>query len=161
MNGDFQMSRAFDWNARDRNGYQLTAWVAAYSLNLAIACFITYWIITRLPSGLIATCVSLALCQTYLMIFPFTPLGMAALLGLGALVMAALRRAADIATTNPETAWQQPMLRLVDSVFGIAVGVVCKWSGSYLFFWAKRALGFADAGAAQIGLGHSDEQLRH
>ena len=23
MNGDSQMSRAFDWNARDRNGYQL------------------------------------------------------------------------------------------------------------------------------------------
>ena len=98
---------------------------------------------------------------------------MAALLGIGALVMAALRRRADIVTTgitttvvmvvaamNPETAWQQPMLRLVDSVFGIAVGVVCKWSGSYLFFWAERELGFADAGAAQIGLGRSDEQLR-
>ena len=93
MNSDSQMSRAFDWNARDRNGHKLAAWDAAYSL--AIACFITYWIITRLPSGLIATCVSFALCQTYLLIFPFTPLGMAALLGLGAL--AALRRGADIA----------------------------------------------------------------
>ena len=209
MNGDSQMSRAFDWNARDLNGYKLTAWDAAYSLNLAIACFITYLIITRLLSGfvdqasdflggmwavvavvfvfgdtreqalhagaarLIATLVSFALCQTYLLIFPFTAFGMAALLGIGALVMAALRRRADIVTTgitttvvmvvaamNPETAWQQPMLRLVDSVFGIAVGVVCKWSGSYLFFWAERELGFADAAAAQIGLGHSDEQLR-
>jgi len=156
------MSRAFDWNARDRNGYKLTAWDAAYSL--AIACYITYWITTRLPSGLIATCVSFALCQAYLVIFPFTPLGMAALLGLGALVMAALRRRADIATTAitttvvmvvaAMTAWLQPMLRLIiDSVFGIAVGVVCKWSGSYLFCWAERELGFADAGAAQNWLG--------
>ncbi len=171
MNGDCQMSRAFDWNARDRNGYKLTAWDAACSL--AIACFIPYWIITRLPSGLIATCVSFALCQTYLLIFPFTPLGMAALLGLGALVMAALRRRTDIATTgttttivmvvaamNPDTAWQQPMLRLVDSLFGITVGVVCKWSGSYQFSWAERELGFADAASAQIGLGRPDEQLR-
>ena len=45
-------------------------------------------------------------------------------------MMAALGRRADIATMNPETAWQQPMLRLIDSVFGIAVGVVCKWSSS-------------------------------
>ena len=189
---------------------RLTAWDAAYSLNLAIACFITYLIVTRLLSGfvdqasdflggmwavvavvfvfrdtreqalhagaarLIATFVSFALCQTYLLIFPFTAFGMAALLGIGALVMAALHRRADIVTTgitttvvmvvaamNPETAWQQPMLRLVDSVFGIAVGVVCKWSGSYLFFWAERELGFADAASAQFGLGHSDEQLRH
>jgi len=162
VNGDSQMSRAFDWNARDRNGHKLAAWDAAYSL--AIACYITYWITTRLPSGLIATCVSFALCQAYLVIFPFTPLGMAALLGLGALVMAALRRRADIATTAitttvvmvvaAMTAWLQPMLRLIiDSVFGIAVGVVCKWSGSYLFCWAERELGFADAGAAQNWLG--------
>ena len=158
MNGDSQMSRAFDWNARDRNGHKLAAWDAAYSL--AIACYITYWITTRLPSGLIATRVSFALCQTYLLIFPFTPLGMAALLGLGALVMAALGRRADIAVMNPETAWRQPMLRLIDSVFGIAVGVVCKWSGSYQFCWAEREVGFADAAAAQIELGHSHEQLR-
>ena len=63
-----------------------------------------------------------------------------------------------VAAMNPETAWRQPMLRLIDSVFGIAVGVVCKWSGSYQFSWAERELGFADAAAAQMG--HSDEQMR-
>src|SRR5271166_5361268 len=206
---DTRMTRDRSAALRNPNDYRFTAWDAAYSLNLAIACFITYLIITRLLSGfvdqasdflggmwavvavvfvfrdtreqalhagamrLIATFVSFALCQTYLLIFPFTAFGMAALLGIGALVMAALRRRADIVTTgitttvvmvvaamNPETAWQQPMLRLVDSVFGIAVGVVCKWSGSYLFFWAERELGFVDAASAQIGLGHSDEQLR-
>jgi hypothetical protein len=153
---------------------KFTTWDAAYTLNLAIASFITYWGITHLLSWfvdqgsdflggmwavvavvfvyrdtreqalragmerLIATCVSFALCQLYLLIFPFTAFGMAALLGLGALVMAALGRRADIVTTgitttvvmvvagmNPETAWQQPMLRLVDTVFGIAVGVIC------------------------------------
>jgi hypothetical protein len=123
---------------------------------------------------LIATCVSFALCQLYLLIFPFTPFGMAALLGLGALVMTILGRRADMVTTgitttvvmvvaamNPETAWQQPMLRLVDTLLGIAVGVICKWIGSYLFSLAERDLGRADAGVAQVGLAHSDEHLGH
>ena len=167
MNDASQTTRDADQNGWDPSSYKLTAWAAAYSLNLAVACFITYWIITRLLSGfvdqasdflggmwavvavvfvfrdtreqalragrdrLFATCVSFALCQLYLLIFPFTPLGMAALLGLGALLMAALGRRADIVTTgittvvvmvvaamSPETAWQQPILRLIDSVFG-------------------------------------------
>ncbi len=88
--------------------------------------------------------------------------------------MAALRRRADYVTTgittsvvtvvaamSPENAWQQPLLRLIDTLFGIAIGVVCKWSGSYLFSLAERDLGRADTGAAQIGLAHSDEHLRH
>lgn len=99
---------------------------------------------------------------------------MAALLGLGAFVMAALGRRGDIVTTgitttvvmvvaamNPETAWQQPMLRLIDTLFGIAIGVVCKWSGSYLFSLAKGDAGRADTGAAQVGLAHSNEHPRH
>ena len=99
---------------------------------------------------------------------------MAALLGLGALVMTVLRRRADIVTTgitttvvmvvaamNPETAWQQPMLRLVDTLFGIAIGVVCKWIGSYVFALAERELGRAASGVAQIGLTQSDRQVRH
>lgn len=109
---------------------------------------------------LIATCVSFALRQAYLLVFPFTPLGMAALVGLGALIMAALGRRADIVTTgittavvmvvagmNSETAWRQPKLRLADTLFGIAVGVACKWIGSALFILAARGLGRADAGA--------------
>jgi uncharacterized membrane protein YccC len=210
VNDASQMTRDADRIAWDPNGYKLTRWDSAYSLNLAVACFITYWIVTRLLSGfvdqasdflggmwavvavvfvfrdtreqalragkdrLFATCVSFALCLPYLLIFPFTPFGMAALLGLGALVMAALRRRADIVTTgittavvmvvaamSPETAWQQPLLRLVDTLFGIAIGVVCKWSGSYLFSLAERDAGRADTGDAQVGLAQSNEHPRH
>jgi uncharacterized membrane protein YccC len=81
----------------------------------------------------------------YLLVFPFTPVGLAALLGIGTLIMAALGRRDDIVTTgittavvmvvaamSPQTAWQQPLLRLVDTVVGIALGVTFKWIGSYL-----------------------------
>jgi uncharacterized membrane protein YccC len=166
---------------------ELTAWDVVYSLNMAIACLITYWIITYLLSAfvdqasdllggmwavvavvfvfrdtraralssgiarLIATCVSFALCLPYLLVFPFTPVGLAAVLGIGTLIMAALGRRDDIVTTgitttvvmvvaamNPQDAWQQPLLRLVDTVVGIALGVTCKWFGSYLFYLGER-----------------------
>ena len=100
---------------------------------------------------LIATCVSFALCLPYLLIFPFTPVGLAALLGISTLIMAVLGRRDDIVTTgitttvvmvvaamSPNEAWQQPLLRLFDTVVGIALGVVCKWIGSYLFFLGER-----------------------
>jgi uncharacterized membrane protein YccC len=96
---------------------------------------------------LIATCVSFALCLIYLWFFPFTPLGMAALLGTGTLAMMLLDRRGDIVTTgittavvmvvagmSPLNAWHQPLLRLIDTVVGIAVGVACKWIGSQIFF---------------------------
>ena len=96
---------------------------------------------------LIATCVSFALCLIYLLLFPFTPLGMAALIGIGTVTMALLNRRDDIVTTgittavvmvvvaiSPENAWQQPLLRLADTLVGVAVAVVCKWSGSFLFY---------------------------
>jgi uncharacterized membrane protein YccC len=167
--------------------HELTAWDVVYSLNMAVACLITYWVITSilakfvdqasdflggmwavvavvfvfrdtrahaLSAGiarLIATCVSFALCLPYLLIFRFTPVGLAALLGLGTLIMAALDRRDDIVTTgittavvmvvaamSPQSAWQQPVLRLVDTVVGIAIGVICKWIGSYLFDLGER-----------------------
>lgn len=102
---------------------------------------------------LIATCVSFALCLAYLLLFPFTPVGMAVLIGLGTLAMMALGRRDDIITTgittavvmvvaaiSPADAWQQPPLRLADTVVGIAVGVACKWAGSVLF----SAVGWRD-----------------
>jgi uncharacterized membrane protein YgaE (UPF0421/DUF939 family) len=182
------------------NNDPLTAWDTAYAVNLAIACFVTYWGITYLLSGLvdqasdflggmwavvavvfvfrdtrehalragrerlIATCISFALCQVYLLIFPFTPFGMASLLALGTLAMMALGRRPDIVTAgitttvvmvvaamNPETAWQQPMLRLADTIFGIATGVICKWIGSTLFALAARDLCRGDRSTAQVG----------
>jgi uncharacterized membrane protein YccC len=162
---------------------RLTAWDVVYALNMAIACMVSYWIITHIlsrsvdrPSDLlggmwavvatvfvfrdtrgrslsagiarlIATCVSFALCLLYLLLFPFTPLGMAVLIGIGTVAMARLGRRDDIVTTgittavvmvvaaiSPEDAWQQPLLRLADTLVGVATGVTCKWVSSYLFY---------------------------
>ncbi len=162
---------------------RLSSWDVVYAVNTAIACLITYWIITYAlsqfvdrPSDLlggmwavaatvfvfrdtrvsslsagtarfIATCVSFALCLLYLWAFPFTAVGLAALIGVGTLLMMRLDRRDDIVTTgittavvmvvaamSPQNAWHQPLLRLVDTVVGIAVGVVCKWIGSSVFF---------------------------
>ena len=98
-----------------------------------------------------ASCVSFALCLPYLLIFPFTPVGLAALLGICTLIMGVLGRRDDIVTTgittavvmvvaamSAQTAWQQPLLRLVDTVVGIALGVAFKWIGSYLFYLGER-----------------------
>ena len=161
---------------------KLSSWDVAYALNMAIACLITYWIMTHTLSRfvdessdflggmwavvatvfvfretrlgsvsagiarLLATCVSFALCLLYLLLFPFTPVGMAALIAIGTMVMASLGRRDDIVTVgittvvvmvvaamSPSDAWQQPLLRLVDTIVGIAVGVACKWVASFLF----------------------------
>ena len=153
-----------------------------YALEMAIACAISYWIITyglapfvdrasdflggmwaavatvfvfrdtranSVSAGLsrlLATCVSFALCFVYLLFFPFHPEGMAALIGVGTVVMMLLGRREDIVTTgitttvvmvvaamSPRDAWQQPLLRLVDTVVGIAIGIACTRIGSFLF----------------------------
>src|SRR5712675_1482398 len=161
---------------------KLSSWDVVYALNMALACLITYWIMTHIlsrfvdkPSDflggmwavvatvfvfretrlqslsagiarLIATCVSFALCLLYLSFFPFTPVGMAALIAIGSVAMALLGRRDDIVTAgittavvmvvaamSPANAFQQPLLRLADTLVGIAVGVACKWVGSFLF----------------------------
>jgi hypothetical protein len=38
-----------------------------------------------------------------------------------------------VAAMSPQHAWQQPLLRLADTVVGIAVGVASKWIGSFLY----------------------------
>ncbi|HEY2584269.1 MAG TPA: FUSC family protein [Tepidisphaeraceae bacterium] len=98
-------------------------------------------------SRLMATCVSFALCLVYLLIWRFHPAGLAVLIGLGTLIMMSLRRRDDIVTTgittavvmvvaamSPQGAWHQPLLRLADTVAGVAVGVTCKWTGSFLYY---------------------------
>jgi uncharacterized membrane protein YgaE (UPF0421/DUF939 family) len=98
-----------------------------------------------------ATCVSFALCLAYLLIFPVTGWGMAVVIGLGTIVMMLLGRQDDIVTTGittavvlvvaamtPQEAWRQPVLRLIDTVVGISVGVSIKWIASYIFY---RAVG--------------------
>jgi uncharacterized membrane protein YccC len=83
-----------------------------------------------------ATLLSFVLCLIYLLIFSFHPIGLAVLIGLGTfLLMAAGRNelvvTAAITTTvlivvaavSPHDAWQQPILRGVDTAVGTAVGV--------------------------------------
>src|ERR1700722_798984 len=48
---------------------------------------------------LLATCVSFALCLPYLLVFPSTPIGMAALLAVGSVLMMLLGRRDEIITT--------------------------------------------------------------
>jgi uncharacterized membrane protein YccC len=160
-----------------------------YSVSMAIASAISYWIMTYALSGLVgsatdylggmwatvatifvfrdtrmaslsagahrfmATCVSFALCEIYFLIFPFKAVGMAALLGIGTLILMILGRREDIVTTaittvvvmvvaavDPRTASLQALLRLLDTVVGIAVGLGLKSLVSFLFFrdWVAK-----------------------
>lgn len=71
---------------------------------------------------------------------------MAILIGVGSVIMMLLGRHQDIVTTgitttvvmvvaamSPESAWQQPLLRLLDTIIGMAVGLGCARIGSVLF----------------------------
>ena len=95
----------------------------------------------------IATGVSFALCLFYLLLFPFSPIGLAALLAAGTMIMMALGRRDEIglaavttavvmlvAAIDPHDSWRQPLLRLMDTMIGIAVGMTCKWIASFVFF---------------------------
>lgn len=162
---------------------KLSTWDFFYALDMAVACFASYWFTTHVlsrfvaepdallggmwatvatvfvfretragslaagVSRLIATGVSFALCLAYLLALPFHPAGLAALLGAGTLILMALDRRDDIITTaitttvvmvvaalSPQDAWRQPLLRLADTVVGIAIGVACKWTASFLYF---------------------------
>jgi putative flippase GtrA len=99
-------------------------------------------------SRLAATCMSFLLCMLYLLIFPFSPWGLAALIAIGALLMSLLDRSEDIITTgittvvvmvvaeiSPQHAWKDPILRLVDTVVGIVVGVAAAWVGLRVARW--------------------------
>lgn len=162
---------------------KLSAWDVAYAVDMAIACLITYWLMTLVVSPLtresselvgvlwaliatifvfrntrveslsagiarlIATCVSFALCLCYLLLFPFTPLGLAALLVLGTLVMMGFGRRDEIGLTAVTTAvvmvvaaietheaWLQPLHRLIDTLIGVGIGIACKWVASFAFY---------------------------
>ena len=93
-------------------------------------------------SRMAATLVSFALCLAYLAVLPFHPWGLAILVGLSVLVMALIGRPEDeitagitttvvmvVASLSPHEAWRQPILRLADTVIGVAVGVVAAWLG--------------------------------
>ena len=93
-------------------------------------------------SRMAATLVSFVLCLAYLAFLPFQPWGLAILVGLSVLVTAVIGRPGDeitagittavvmvAASLSPHDAWRQPILRLADTVIGVAVGVVAAWLG--------------------------------
>jgi uncharacterized membrane protein YccC len=91
-------------------------------------------------SRMAATAISFVLCLAYLLVLPFSVWGMALLIGLGAVVVALVGRPDDTITTTititvvmvvaaiaPENSWRQPILRLIDTAVGVAVGVGAAW----------------------------------
>jgi len=87
-------------------------------------------------SRISATLLSFVLCFAYLLIWPFTMWGMAALIGIGAVVMVRVDRREDVVTTgittavvmvvaglNPESAWREPVLRVIDTLLGTGVAI--------------------------------------
>lgn len=145
---------------------------------LAVACLITYLMVTRLLSRLYfvskdddnlggmwavistifvhrhsyresvtaaasrtaATSVSFVICLIYLIFLPFHSWALALLIGVSALTATLLGRPEDaitaaittavvlvVAEVTPHHAWQQPLLRLADTVIGVAVGIAAAW----------------------------------
>jgi uncharacterized membrane protein YccC len=91
-------------------------------------------------SRMSATLVSFALCFVYLLIFPFHVWGMAALIAIGAVVLAMMGRSNDMITASitttvvmvvadigPQDAWREPILRLVDTAVGALIGLGAAW----------------------------------
>jgi uncharacterized membrane protein YccC len=98
-------------------------------------------------SRMAATSVSFVLCLIYLAFLPFHPWALALLVGASALAVMLLGRPGDavtagittavimvVAAVSPRHAWQQPILRLADTVVGVAVGVLGAWAG----IWVNR-----------------------
>ena len=87
-------------------------------------------------SRMTATLVSFLLCLAYLAFLPSRPWALALLAGASALVVTVAGRPGDaitaaitttvvmvVAAISPQDAWHQPVLRLADTVVGVAVGV--------------------------------------
>lgn len=91
-------------------------------------------------SRLAATLVSFVICQIYLIFLPFHPWALALLIGVSALIPMLIGRPGDaaaagittavllaLAGVNPQRAWEQPVLRLADTIVGVVVGVAAAW----------------------------------
>ena len=96
-------------------------------------------------SRVAGTLVSFVVCFVYLIFLPVHLWAFALLIGVSALVPALAGRPADVATAAittavllalaplmPHNAWQQPILRLGDTVVGVIVGVAAAWLGRRL-----------------------------
>jgi uncharacterized membrane protein YccC len=102
-------------------------------------------------SRVAGTLVSFAVCFLYLLFLPVHLWSFALLIGVSALAPTLAGRPADaptaaittavllaVAALDPRHAWQQPILRLADTVVGAIVGVAAAWLG-------RRLIGQPDA----------------
>jgi uncharacterized membrane protein YgaE (UPF0421/DUF939 family) len=91
-------------------------------------------------SRIAATSLSFILCLGYLLLFPFSSWGMTILIAIGAVILIIIGRPGEVITTSitttvvmvvagisPQHAWRQPILRLFDTLIGIAVGITAAW----------------------------------
>jgi hypothetical protein len=96
--------------------------------------------VTAAASRMTATFVSFLVCLIYLVFLPFHPWGLALLIGVSALIVTLIGRPQDavvvaitttvvmvVAALSPEHAWMQPILRLADTIVGVAVGIAAVW----------------------------------
>jgi uncharacterized membrane protein YgaE (UPF0421/DUF939 family) len=115
--------------------------------------------ITAAVSRTTATLASFLLCLAYLAVAPFHPWALALLAAASALVVTLAGRPGDavtaaitttvimvVAAISPHDAWEQPILRLGDTVIGVVVGVAAAW----LDLRAFRRQGRAAAGTGQL-----------
>jgi hypothetical protein len=89
----------------------------------------------------IATLLSFVLCLVYLLIAPFHPWALAVLIGISALILLLIGRPGEVVTAgitiavvlvvaalSPHDAWEQPILRLVDTAIGVVIGFAAAWA---------------------------------
>jgi uncharacterized membrane protein YccC len=91
-------------------------------------------------SRMFATAISFVICLVYLVFLPFHLWAFALLIGVSSAVGLLIGRRGDattaaittavvlvVAAISPVEPWQQPILRLVDTVIGVVVGVGTAW----------------------------------
>jgi uncharacterized membrane protein YccC len=94
-------------------------------------------------SRMTATLVSFAVCLLYLAFLPFHAWALAVLIGVSALGPMLIGRPGDaitagittavimvVAAISPQHAWQQPILRLSDTIVGTAVAIAAVWASA-------------------------------
>ena len=102
--------------------------------------------VTAAVSRVAATLVSFVVCLVYLIFLPFHAWALAVLVGVSALALTLIGRPGDaitagitaavvlvIAAASPHEAWQQPILRVADTLIGVAVGVFAAWIALRVF----------------------------
>jgi uncharacterized membrane protein YccC len=97
--------------------------------------------VTAGVSRVTSTLVSFVLCLVYLIFLPSNAVAVAGLIALSALVVLLLGQPGNVITAcittavimvvavvSPEHAWQQPILRLADTIVGVAIGLAFAWA---------------------------------